>query len=108
MHEICGISIEEVETLQSFLDPDKVGQVPYNDMLRLFKEPKYLTEFARKKIPHLLDEDKFEPERLARKELTRPILSGTYESRLKPTSRESDVSSPATQSLSKYASIGSR
>lgn len=101
MHEVCGINIEEVETLQSFLDPDKQNEIPYNDMLRLFSEPTYLSEFARKKIPHLLDEDKFEPQPRATRDIRPVSLVGAFESVIKS-------SEPASSGRagSKYASIG--
>lgn len=44
-----------MDILHSFLDPDKNNLVPYEEMLRLFKEPAYLNEFINKRYPQLND-----------------------------------------------------
>ena len=105
MHEVCGINIEEVETLQSFLDPDKRNELSYVDMLRMFKEPAYMNELARRKIPHLLDEDKFEPNIGNRAKTDAPVnLTGAFESKIKSSSNVAMSSTSAGAGLSKYSS----
>ena len=51
LHEVAGIELKEVKTLETFLIPDRKGHISYIEMLRIFNDSLYLAEYIKRRIP---------------------------------------------------------
>ena len=45
LNQYCGVDQIEINKLESILDPDKKDQIPYDELLNMIHDPRYLVQF---------------------------------------------------------------